>query len=69
MMKKGDISAELDGARSAIRILGGVQSSPVVDVSIDGLRDRRHILIVDKVLPTPGKYPRRPGIPVKRPIS
>jgi 16S rRNA (guanine527-N7)-methyltransferase len=28
----------------------------------------QHVILVDKVLPTPMRFPRRPGIPAKRPL-
>jgi 16S rRNA (guanine527-N7)-methyltransferase len=33
------------------------------------LIDDRCLVIIDKVSPTPDRYPRRPGIPEKRPIK
>jgi 16S rRNA (guanine527-N7)-methyltransferase len=29
---------------------------------------RLHVVLVDKVLPTPPRFPRRPGVPAKRPL-
>ena len=66
--KKGAINAEIDKAIKAIEIMGG--SQPLVKrVELDELADERYLVIVDKIDPTPDKYPRRPGIPAKRPIS
>jgi 16S rRNA (guanine527-N7)-methyltransferase len=31
--------------------------------------DRRCLVVIDKVKPTPGEYPRRSGMPVKRPLG
>jgi len=28
----------------------------------------RNLVVVEKVAPTPEKYPRRPGVPAKRPL-
>jgi 16S rRNA (guanine527-N7)-methyltransferase len=28
----------------------------------------QHVVVVDKVLPTPERFPRRPGVPAKRPL-
>ena len=33
-----------------------------------GLAETRYLVLMDKVAPTPAKYPRRPGMPAKRPI-
>ena len=66
--KKGAINAEIDKAIKAVEIMGG--SQPLVKrVELDELADERYLVIVDKIDPTPDKYPRRPGIPAKRPIS
>jgi 16S rRNA (guanine527-N7)-methyltransferase len=30
--------------------------------------DQRYLVIIDKIKATPEKYPRRPGMPEKRPL-
>jgi 16S rRNA (guanine527-N7)-methyltransferase len=66
--KKGDISTEIDRATKAIETLGG--SQPLVKrIELEGLADERYLVIANKIAPTPDKYPRRPGIPAKRPIA
>ena len=65
--KKGDIRAELDRARCAIETLGGALRE-VKLVNIPGLNDGRALVVLEKVRHTPTKYPRRPGIPAKRPL-
>lgn len=66
--KKGDISQEIEAAAPAIEKLGGKlrESMPV---NLPDLSDDRSLVIIDKVSPTPEKYPRRPGIPEKRPLK
>jgi 16S rRNA (guanine527-N7)-methyltransferase len=59
---------EVHAAGEAIRILGG-QVSQLTPVDLHGLAETRHLIVVDKVATTPAKYPRRPGIPVKRPLG
>ena len=66
--KKGDIRKEIEEALKAIDILGG-SLREVRLVELDELTDDRYLVIIDKVSPTPDKYPRRPGIPEKRPIK
>ena len=66
--KKGDIVAELDSARKAITVLGG-RLRGVKEISLPELAEKRLLVMVDKVAPTPARYPRRPGIPEKRPLS
>jgi len=66
--KKGDISREVEEALKAIDTLGG-SLREVRMVELDDLMDDRYLVIIDKVSPTPDKYPRRPGIPEKRPLK
>ena len=65
--KKGDLSEELAQAQNAITLMGGrIVKQQAVDV--EGLRDRRVLVVIRKVADTPAKYPRRPGMPKKRPL-
>ena len=58
---------EAADAENAVRELGGAVRE-VRWVDVPGL-DREHALVVlDKLSPTPPRYPRRPGIPRKRPL-
>ena len=66
--KKGDIGQELDRSRKAIDILGG-RLSEVKSIAIPNFNDRRCLVIVEKVRDTPSQFPRRPGMPAKRPLS
>ena len=65
--KKGDFKAELGSSASALKILCG-EIAEVKEVSLPGLSDKRSLVVVKKVAPTPTPYPRRPGMPVKRPL-
>lgn len=66
-LKKGDISDEIASAARAIETLGG-EKAEVVDIRLDELPDKRCLVSIAKVAPTPPSYPRRPGIPAKRPL-
>ncbi len=66
--KKGDIAAELAAAQKAITLLGG-QLREVRPVALDEFADGRCLVVVDKVSPTPPAYPRRAGMPKKRPLG
>ena len=66
-MKKGDIRQEVEDASHAIDLLGG-RLKEILPVKEPGLDDDRVLVVIDKVRPTPEKYPRRPGIPGKRPL-
>ncbi len=65
--KKGDIAQELEDARNAIELLGG-RLAGVKPVRVAGLEDDRVLVILEKIAPTPPRYPRRPGLPKKRPL-
>lgn len=66
LWKGRNYQQEIDQARNALAILGGV----VEDVYRYTLMEERDrvIVIVRKEKPTPEKYPRRVGIPAKRPL-
>ena len=53
--------------RRALSELGGSFSQDV-PVSVEGLEQDRRLLLFEKTAPTPDRYPRRPGIPAKRPL-
>jgi 16S rRNA (guanine527-N7)-methyltransferase len=65
--KKGNIKNEIEKSRKAIEVMGGVlrETRPV---ELEGLDDGRCLVVIDKVRPTPPEYPRRPGMPSKRPL-
>jgi 16S rRNA (guanine527-N7)-methyltransferase len=54
-------------AEHAIAILGG-QVQRVIPVELLGLAEERHLVVIAKTARTPAKYPRRPGVPAKRPL-
>ena len=64
---KRNVNREVAGATSALKALGGCMAD-VNPVRLQGLDDGRVIVTVAKVEPTPDRYPRRPGMPVKRPL-
>ncbi len=66
--KKGDIDEEISQAARAIEILGG-RLREVKPVELSEFADERCLVVIDKVAPTPSKYPRRTGIPAKRPLG
>ncbi len=66
-LKSGDLTDELREGAQAATALGGY-IGPVTPVPIPSLAG--HVLIrIDKVGETPATYPRRPGIPTKRPLG
>lgn len=65
--KKGNIDREIDMAIRAINILGGTLRE-VKRIELEELSDERILIIIDKVSTTSELYPRRPGMPLKRPL-
>ena len=66
--KKGTIAEEISRASKAISLLGG-KLREVKMVDLADFPDERYLIVIDKVSPTPRQYPRRPGIPAKRPLG
>jgi 16S rRNA (guanine527-N7)-methyltransferase len=66
--KGEDPLAEVESAERAIAILGG-QVREVLSVTVPGLEAARHLVILEKTAATPSRYPRRPGMPNKRPLQ
>ena len=67
VQKKGSIGGELDRSRSALQALGG-RLREIQPVLVEGLQDDRVLVVVEKTASTPGGYPRRTGMPRKRPL-
>ncbi len=66
--KGEDPAAEVAAAQKAVETLGG-QVAEVLPVAVPGLEAARHLVVLEKVAATPPGYPRRPGIPAKRPLA
>ena len=64
--KKGKIEEELGQATKAIDTLGG-KLKEVKKVELE-LLEPRFLVMVEKVSPTPQRYPRRAGVPAKHPL-
>ncbi|MEN8098502.1 MAG: 16S rRNA (guanine(527)-N(7))-methyltransferase RsmG [Chloroflexota bacterium] len=58
---------EVSRADRALSVLGG-KLIKVLPAEIHGLAETRHLILVEKIATTPAKYPRRPGMPTKRPL-
>lgn len=66
-MKGDNAPAETHAADKAFRLLGG-HLRRLVPVCLPGVADQRYLVVVDKIAATPVTYPRRAGIPSKRPL-
>lgn len=66
-MKGPEADAELAESTTALEILGGRlirRHSLELPEQMGG----RALLLIDKISPTPARYPRRPGIPARKPL-
>ena len=69
MAMKGETApAETHAASQSIQLLGG-KLRKLVHIELPGVVEERFIVVVDKVARTPEDYPRRTGLPAKRPIE
>ncbi|HEX7620667.1 MAG TPA: hypothetical protein VF359_05655, partial [Anaerolineales bacterium] len=59
--------AETHKAERVLKILGG-ETRQLLPVTLPGVADERFLVVVDKVAATPPQYPRKPGIPAKKPL-
>ncbi|TET85256.1 MAG: 16S rRNA (guanine(527)-N(7))-methyltransferase RsmG, partial [Anaerolineales bacterium] len=68
LLKGEKAPAETHAAEGALRILGG-RVDQLISIELPTVVETRHLVVVDKVAATPSKYPRRSGIPAKRPLG
>ncbi|MBU7007547.1 16S rRNA (guanine(527)-N(7))-methyltransferase RsmG [Phosphitispora fastidiosa] len=66
--KGPNVNEEIKEGEKAVNILGG-RITEVKDVKLPGMEQSRFIVIIEKVASTPEKYPRKAGMPEKRPLS
>jgi len=65
--KSAAVEDEIKQAKNACAILGGGMMQ-VEPITIPGLDAERALVIIEKVKPTPAVYPRRVGLPAKKPL-
>jgi 16S rRNA (guanine527-N7)-methyltransferase len=61
------LKAQVEAAEAAVSLLGG--GTPAVHAAPSAGRARGRVVEVAKVRPTPPAYPRRPGVPNRRPLG
>ena len=66
-MKGESGPAEAHSSDHALRVLGG-HLRQLVPVTLPGVAEERYLVVIDKVAATPRGYPRKVGIPAKRPL-
>lgn len=67
LYKGPEYQEEIREARSALKTLGA-EIKESIKLDVPGLEAERYLIIVKKNAPTENKYPRRAGIPKKRPL-
>jgi len=68
LAQKGENAhAEVQNAEKAVRILGG-NLRRISLVTLPGVADERYLVVVEKKATTPAVYPRRAGLPAKKPL-
>lgn len=66
--QKGETAhTEAHEAEGALGILGGCVDR-LIPVELPGVVETRYLVVINKLVATPGKYPRRTGVPEKRPL-
>ncbi len=65
--KENKVEAEVKKSRKAIEILGG-RLLDIKKIKLSRFDIVRSLVLIDKVSPTPSKYPRRPGMAKKKPL-
>ena len=66
--KSGSIEDELQNAKNAVFLPGG-KMKDTVKFTLPGSDIERSLVVIEKVKKTPGKYPRKAGLPAKEPIA
>ena len=67
-MKGESGPAEAHAAEHALRLLGG-HLRQLVPVTLPGVVEERYLVVIDKIAATPSGYPRRVGLPAKKPLA
>lgn len=65
--KSGEVDEELNQAEKALSLLGG-ETESVLKFNIPETDIKRSFVIINKKKETPGKYPRKAGLPSKEPL-
>ncbi len=66
--KGSSAGQETADAAKATETLGGGEAA-LTEISLPGVENKHYLVVVEKERPTPEKYPRRVGVPGKRPLE
>ena len=68
LAQKGESApAEAHASEKAVRLLGG-RLRQLIPVDLPGVAEERYLVVIDKIAATPPNYPRRVGVPGKKPL-
>ncbi len=68
LAQKGESGpAEAHASDKAARMLGG-RLRQLIKVDLPGVAEDRYLVVIDKIAATPPNYPRRVGVPAKKPL-
>jgi 16S rRNA (guanine527-N7)-methyltransferase len=66
-MKGPEVEAELEAGEKAANLLGGTIRQDIA-LELPHNAGTRRLIVVEKTEPTPKNYPRRAGIPERKPL-
>lgn len=67
-MKGVTAAEELEASGPALETLGG-RPDQLVEVVLPGVAEPHYLIVIRKERATPNSFPRKPGIPAKKPLS
>lgn len=66
--KSGKVQEEAEQAEKAIKILGG-KVKDIIYFQLPDSEIERSLVVIEKKIKTPGKYPRKAGTPLREPLQ
>ena len=66
-MKGESAAKEAQIAETAMRTLGGRLTS-ITPITLPHVAETHHLMLIDKTVTTPARFPRKPGLPSKNPL-
>ena len=66
--KSADVEQEVDAASNALAVLGGETKGILLPDPDSPVPTNHRLVVIRKVAPTPDAYPRRAGVPSRRPL-
>jgi 16S rRNA (guanine527-N7)-methyltransferase len=67
-MKGETAMQEVEDAHKALELLGG-KLVKVESVELPDVTEKHYLVVIEKTSKTPSAFPRKPGIPSKKPLS